>query len=67
MGAVHPSLPRGGRTKVGQLGSLEQILVGPSSEGDGRRNLFGSVRRAMAMTGHATLKEFQKAELVVRG
>jgi IMP dehydrogenase len=66
MGAVHPSLPRGGRTEVGRLGSLEQILVGPSSEGDGRRNLFGSVRRAMAMTGHATLKEFQKADLVVR-
>jgi IMP dehydrogenase len=67
MGAVHPSLPRGGRTKVDRLGSLEQILVGPSSEGDGRRNLFGSVRRAMAMTGHATLKEFQKADLVVHG
>ncbi|MGE3835749.1 MAG: GuaB3 family IMP dehydrogenase-related protein [Acidimicrobiia bacterium] len=66
MGAVHPSLPRGGRTRVGRLGSLEEILVGPSSEGDGRRNLFGSVRRAMAMTGHATLKEFQKADLAVR-
>jgi IMP dehydrogenase len=66
MGAVHPSLPRGGRTEVGRRGSLEEILVGPSTEGDGRRNLFGSVRRAMAMTGHATLKEFQKADLVVR-
>jgi IMP dehydrogenase len=65
MGAVHPSLPRGGRTHVGRLGTLEEILVGPSSEGDGRRNLFGAVRRAMAMTGHATLKEFQKADLVV--
>jgi IMP dehydrogenase len=64
-GASHGSLPRGGRVEVGELGSLEEVLIGPAHEGDGRRNLFGALRRSMALTGHRTLKEFQKAEVVV--
>ena len=65
--AVHPSLPRGSRVEVGRLGTLEEILVGPAHENDGRLNLFGAVRTSMATTGHETLKEFQKAELVMTG
>lgn len=44
---------------------LEQILVGPSDRADGRTNLMGGLRKAMAVTGHGTLKDLQKAELVV--
>ena len=41
----------------GQLqafGTLEEILVGPAYENDGRRNLFGGLRGSMATTGYAT-------------
>ena len=64
---VHPTLPRGSRLEVGCLGTLEEILVGPAHENDGRLNLFGAVRMSMATTGHETLKEFQKADLVMTG
>jgi len=65
--AAHATLPRGGRVRVGTRGSLEEILVGPAVDHDGATNLFGGLRKAMALTGHATLKEMQKAELVVGG
>jgi IMP dehydrogenase len=62
----HPSLPRGRRSYVEPRGTLEEILVGPGSGTDGRLNLFGALRRAMAFCGYETLKEFQKAEVIVR-
>lgn len=65
--AVHPTRPRGARIRVGRLGTLEEILLGPAHEDDGRLNLFGALRAAMATTGHETLKELQKAEVVVTG
>ncbi len=65
MATFHPTLPRGARVEVGSLGSLEEILVGPAHENDGRRNLFGALRVSMATTGYADLKEFQKAEVMV--
>ncbi len=65
MAAFHPTLPRGARVEVGELGTLEEILRGPAHENDGRRNLFGGLRVSMATTGYADLKEFQKAEVVV--
>ncbi len=65
MATFHPTLPRGARVEVGELGSLEEILVGPAHENDGRRNLFGALRVSMATTGYADLKEFQKAEVMV--
>lgn len=65
MATFHPSLPRGTRVEVGELGTLEEILVGPAHENDGRRNLFGALRVSMATTGYADLKEFQKAEVMV--
>jgi len=65
MATFHPSLPRGARVEVGELGTLEEILVGPAHENDGRRNLFGALRVSMATTGYADLKEFQKAEVMV--
>ncbi len=65
MATFHPSLPRGARVGVGTLGTLEEILLGPAHENDGRRNLFGALRVSMATTGYADVKEFQKAEVMV--
>ncbi|OFW65796.1 MAG: inosine 5-monophosphate dehydrogenase [Actinobacteria bacterium RBG_16_68_21] len=65
MATFHPSLPRGARVAVGELGTLEEILLGPAHDTDGRRNLFGALRVSMATTGYADLKEFQKAEVMV--
>jgi len=65
MATFHPTLPRGTRVDVGRLGTLEEILLGPANENDGRRNLFGALRVSMATTGYADVKEFQKAEVMV--
>ena len=65
MATFHPTLPRGARVITGNLGSLQEILVGPAYENDGRRNLFGGLRVSMATTGYANVKEFQKAEVMV--
>lgn len=65
MATFHPTLPRGARVKVGNLGTLQEILVGPAHENDGRRNLFGGLQMSMATTGYADVKEFQKAEVMI--
>lgn len=65
MATFHPTLPRGARVQTTTRGSLEQILVGPAHENDGRMNLFGALRTSMATSGYETLKEFQKAEVMV--
>jgi IMP dehydrogenase len=61
----HPTLPRGARVKLGTVGTLEQILFGPSHVTDGTMNIVGALRRAMATTGYSDLKEFQRVEVVV--
>jgi IMP dehydrogenase len=63
--ATHPELPRGERVHLGTVGSLEQILHGPSTAPDGTMNLLGGLRRAMATTGYSDVKEFQRVEVVV--
>jgi IMP dehydrogenase len=65
MATFHPTLPRGARVKVGIRGTLEEILVGPAHENDGKLNLFGGLRASMATCGYETVKEFQKAEVMV--
>jgi len=65
MATFHPTLPRGARVKTQQVASMEEILVGPAHENDGTFNLFGALGTSMATTGYATIKEFQKAELVI--
>lgn len=65
MATFHPTLPRGARVKTDTRGSLEEILVGPARENDGRLNLFGALRTSMATCGYETVKEFQKAEVMV--
>jgi IMP dehydrogenase len=65
MATFHPTLPRGARVNAGQRGTLAEILVGPAHENDGSLNLFGGLRTSMATTGYETVKEFQKAEVMV--
>ena len=65
MATFHPTLPRGARVKTEVRGSLREILLGPATENDGRMNLFGALRTSMATCGYETLKEFQKAEIML--
>ena len=64
--AWHSKLPRGERVEIGTVGSLEEILFGPSRTADGTMNLVGALRRSMATTGYTELKEFQRVEVVVQ-
>jgi IMP dehydrogenase len=63
--ATHGSLPRGRRVEFEQVGTIEEILFGPSHVADGTMNLIGALKRAMATTGYTELKEFQRIEVVV--
>jgi IMP dehydrogenase len=65
MATFHPSLPRGARVRTSQVATLREILVGPAHENDGTFNLFGALATSMATTGYGSVKEFQKAELVI--
>ena len=42
MEAAHEELPRGNRVHVGTVGTLQEILTGPSHTADGSMNLFGA-------------------------
>jgi IMP dehydrogenase len=64
--AWHAKLPRGERIEMGTVGTLEEILFGPSRTADGTMNLVGALRRSMATTGYTDLKEFQRVEVVVQ-
>ncbi len=66
MEAANPSLPRGERVKFDQLGTLDEIMFGPSRVADGTMNLIGALKRSMATTGYTELKEFQRVEVVVQ-
>ncbi|MCW2599139.1 MAG: Inosine-5-monophosphate dehydrogenase [Frankiales bacterium] len=61
----HPILPRGTRVRTEPVGTLEEVLLGPAGTDDGSTNIFGGLRRAMAMTGYSSIKEFQKVEVMV--
>ena len=65
MATFHPTLPRGARVRTTNRGTLQEILVGPAHENDGRMNLFGALRTSMATCGYESVKEFQKAEVMV--
>ena len=61
-GIAHPTLPLGAlwHERGPAAPPLQQLLAGP-----GLPNLLGALRKAMALTGHESVKELQKAELVV--
>jgi IMP dehydrogenase len=65
MATFHPTLPRGTRVRTTVRGTLQEILQGPAHENDGRMNLFGALRTSMATCGYQSVKEFQKAEVMI--
>jgi IMP dehydrogenase len=69
--ASHPRVPRSALVDLdvdpGDRPTMEELLIGPTADPSGERNLFGSLRRVMAKCGYSSVKEFQKAELIVTG
>jgi IMP dehydrogenase len=66
--ASHPNLPRGRYATASAkwpLGSLDEVLSGPSTSPEGFLNLFGGLKRSIAKSGYSDLKEFQRVELVI--
>jgi IMP dehydrogenase len=64
MAAPSATLPRGTRIKVGTVGPLEQILLGPAKVSDGSQNLVGALRQSMAALGARTIRDMQAVEIV---
>jgi len=64
MAAPSPTLPRGTRIKVGTIGPLERILLGPAHVSDGSENLVGALRQSMAALGAPTIRDLQRVEMV---
>jgi IMP dehydrogenase len=63
--ATHGDLPRGELVELGAVGTLQEILHGPSNTADGSMNIIGALRKAMATCGYMDLKEMQRCEVVV--
>lgn len=61
----HPRLPRGERLEVGVAGTLEEIVLGPARDAGGTTNLFGALRKSMSLAGYRTVKDFQRADLML--
>jgi IMP dehydrogenase len=64
MAAPSPTLPRGTRIRVGTVGPLERILLGPSRVTDGSENLIGALRQSMAALGAPDLRAMHEVEIV---
>ncbi|MDO5676086.1 MAG: GuaB3 family IMP dehydrogenase-related protein [Propionibacteriaceae bacterium] len=63
--AWHAELPRGERSFFEQVGTLEEVVLGPSRVPDGTMNLAGGLRKAMALTGYTDIKSFQRIDLIL--
>jgi len=65
MATPSPTLPRGSRIKVGTIGTLKEILLGPAKFDDGSMNFMGALRTSMGTLGAANIKEMQQVEVVI--
>lgn len=65
MATPHANLPRGTRIRVGVTGALKQILFGPAELDDGSQNLVGAIRTCMGNVGAATIRDFQRTEIII--
>ena len=65
MATPSPVLPRGTRIRVGQTGSLKEILLGPARFDDGSQNLVGALKTSMSTLGAQNIKEMQNVEVVI--
>jgi IMP dehydrogenase len=62
---VHTELPQARLMRVDPVAPLQQILRGPATAADGRSNIVGALRQSMATLGYESVKDLQKADLVV--
>ena len=65
MATPSPILPRGTRIKVGTIGSLQEILLGPARLDDGSMNFAGALRTSMGTLGAANIREMHKVDVVI--
>lgn len=65
MATPSPTLPRGSRIRVGTIGSLKEILLGPARFDDGSMNLVGALKTSMGTLGAANIKEMQQVQVVI--
>ena len=63
--AGHGELPRGTVQRSPVLGTLAEVLTGPSHDPRGRCNIFGALRATMAMAGYGSIREFHRAALLI--
>ena len=66
-GMATPStvLPRGTRIKVGTIGTLKEILLGPAKYDDGSMNFAGALKTSMGTLGASNIKEMQHVEVII--
>ena len=62
--SIDPASRRPGAASA-RAASLAEVLFGPADRPTARTNLMGALRKSMAVSGYASLKELQKADLVV--
>lgn len=65
MATPNALLPRGARIRVGTIGTLSEILIGPSKTDDGTQNISGAIQTCFATLGAASIREMHQAEVVV--
>ena len=65
MATPNAVLPRGARIEVGTIGSLKEILLGPSKTDDGTQNIAGAIQTALATLGAYTIRDMHDIEVVV--
>lgn len=65
MATSNANLPRGTRIKVGQAGTLKEILLGPAKVDDGSQNLVGALRTSMGSLGAANIYEMHDVEMII--
>jgi len=65
MATSNANLPRGTRIRVGQAGTLKEILLGPAKVDDGSQNLVGALRTSMGSLGAANIKEMHDVEIII--
>jgi IMP dehydrogenase len=65
MATSNANLPRGTRVKVGQAGTLKEILLGPARVDDGSQNLVGALKTSMGSLGASNIKEMHDVEIII--
>lgn len=65
MATPSPVLPRGTRIKVGSIGTVKEILLGPATFDDGTQNFVGALKTSMSTLGAQNIKEMQQVEIVL--